>query len=171
MNAITKENFVSLLRQVHVKPRLARELRFVPEEVQDWENREVLAVTNRSGSEGLLLIDLGRFYVLPFTMSRGIANKQTGRATPITCDFCYTWQRGGSAGSITFTRAEDGHTFTFLCCKDLNCSLHVRDKTAAAVLSRTQLHEDITVGQRVERMRKKLAGVVATLKTTPINKP
>lgn len=169
MDAITKEEFTNLLRQEHIKPRLARELRFTPDEVHDWSDREILAITSRSENEGLLLVDLGHFYVLPFTMSKRITNKQTGRSTPITCDFCYTWQRGGSAGSITFTRTEDGHTFTFLCCGDLDCSLHIRNKTAASALSRTQLHEDMTIEQRIARLHKKLEEVIGILRARPVS--
>ncbi|HET7638917.1 MAG TPA: FBP domain-containing protein [Ktedonobacteraceae bacterium] len=162
MKSLDRDQFAQLLKQARVKPRLMRELRFVPEEITDWEDRELLAVTTRSGNEGVLLIQLDELYVLPYQFSGRIADSQTGRSKAITCDFCYTWQRGSNAGTITFD-GQEGHSFSFLCCGDLDCSLHVRNKTAAATLSRSQLHEDLTAEQRIERLRERLGKVLLTV--------
>jgi len=168
MKAIDQERFTGLLRQERIKPRLVRELRFVPNEIHDWEERELLAVTTRSGNEGVLLASIERFYVLPYRLSKSITNTQTGRSTPITCDFCYTWQRGGNAGNISFVRPSDEHIITFLCCGDLECSLNVRDMTNAAALSRTQLHEDMTTEQRIERLQSKFKQIIDIIGGIPI---
>lgn len=167
MRKITREQFAYLIKQERVKPKLARDLRFVPEEIDDWQNREMLAVTNRAEKEGVLIIQLNAFYMAPFRLLKRITDKQTGRSKPITCDFCFTWQRGSNAGSITFT-ASDGHTFSFLCCADLQCSLHVRDKTPQAALSRSQLHEDLTTQQRIERLNIKLRKIIDIIDQKPV---
>lgn len=82
----------------------------------------------------------------------------SGRTEAIICDFCATWQRGSNSASIAFTREKS--TQTFLCCGDLLCSLHVRNKTQASKLSRTQLRENNTVEERVARLRARLSELV-----------
>ena len=167
MHSIDRDQFAALLKDQRIKSRLARELRFKPEDISEWVHLELLAVGTRSGAEGLLLIQTENFYVLPYELTTGITDKSTGRSKPITCDLCYTWQPGGNAASITFTRPADSHTFTYLCCADLQCSLHVRNLTPEAIVSRSQLHEDITVGQRIIRLKRKVDTILATLDLTP----
>ena len=171
MNSLSREQFSALLKEARIKSRLVREVRFIPEEIENWADLELLAISTRSASEGLLLIQTDHFYMIAYTLTTGLADKKTGRSKPITCDFCYTWQRGSNAGRITFRRATDNHTLTYLCCADLQCSLHVRNMTAAATLSRTQLHEDIGVDQRVARLKRKLNDVLLTLDVPSVTVP
>lgn len=138
MQVITRDNFQHLLTEAHIKPRLKRELRFVPEEISDWEDRDFIAVMNRSRSGGVIVASLERTFVVPLTIQKRVPNR-TGRVEAVICDFCATWQRGSNSATITFRKANS--TVSFLCCGDLLCSLHVRDKTPAAKLSRTQLRE------------------------------
>lgn len=154
MKNISREEFLLLLKQARIKQRLQRELRFTPESIV-WQDREMLAITTRSGNEGILLIEQGSLVVVPFEIKRALTDTRTGRSKPITCDFCHTWQRGGNAASITFAR-DSQTSVTFLCCADLACSLHVRDRTPEAALSRTQLHEDMATVQRIARLRRNL---------------
>lgn len=152
MDVLTREEFTELAK--NVKPRLRRELRFVPEEITDWHDRDFLAVMNRSNTEGVLVLE---GHAVPFRLQ---ARKPgaSGRTEAIICDFCATWQRGSNSASIAFTREKS--TQTFLCCGDLLCSLHVRDKTQASKLSRTQLRENNTVEERVARLRARLSELV-----------
>ena len=99
-----------------------------------------------------------------------VADKATGRSKPITCDFCLTWQRGSNAGRITFERASDKHKFTYLCCGDLQCSLHIRGQTPQAMLSRTQLREDTTVEQRIARLQERVMRIITTLGAEPVDR-
>lgn len=92
-----------------------------------------------------------------FRLEKRAANS-SGRTEAIICDICATWQRGSHSAALTFTKEKS--TTTFLVCGDLDCSLHVRDKTPAAVLSRTQLREHITPEERVERLRRRLAAML-----------
>ena len=157
---------MALLKAQRVGSRIVRDIRFDPEQV--LASRELLAVPTRSGSEGVLLVNLDAdLYVLPYELATNVRDNTTGLAKPITCDFCYTWQQGGRSGRVTFTRASDGHKFTFLCCGDLNCSLHVRGLTPEALLSRTQLHEDMTPEQRAVRLQTKLTDLITLLGADP----
>lgn len=167
MKRLDRESFATLLRQARIKPRLMRELRFVPEEIDNWDDLEMLAVPTRSKNEGVLLTQLDDLYIIPYELSIGLKDTATGRAKPVVCDFCYTWQQGGKSGRITFHRASDGHTFTYLCCADLRCSLHARNLTPEAALSRTQLHEDLTAEQRIARLKDNLKRLVITLAIQP----
>lgn len=152
MKTLTREEFTELAK--NVRPRLRRELRFVPEEITDWHDRDFLAVMNRSNTEGVLVFE---GHAVPFRLQ---ARKPgaSGRTEAIICDFCATWQRGSNSASIAFTREKS--TQTFLCCGDLLCSLHVRNKTQASKLSRTQLRENNTVEERVARLRARLSELV-----------
>lgn len=168
MKGLSREEFSVLLKELRLKSRLSRELRFTPEAIDGWDNLDMLAVGTRSKAEGVLLIQTNNFYVLPYELAVGIKDTATGRTKPVVCDFCYTWQQGGKAGRVTFRRPVDDHTFTFLCCGDLKCSLHVRGLTPEAVLSRLQLHEDITEAQRITRLKARLDDVLAILGVQPV---
>lgn len=158
VKAITRENLPALLREAAIKPRLTRELRFVPEEITDWEARDFIAVMNKSNTEGVLIAEFDHLRIVPFRL-RGRTANSMGRVEAIICDICATWQRGSHSAIISFTK-QKGST-SFLCCGDLLCSLHVRDKTAAAKLSRTQLRETISVPGRIERLQARLHGMVS----------
>jgi hypothetical protein len=168
MKALDRTQFAALLKSQRVRPRLVRELRFVPEDITDWQDRELLAITTRSGAAGVALIQTDDTYLLPFELATKIADKTTGRTKAVICDFCYTWQRGSNAARITFQRPSDSHSFTFLCCADLKCSLHVRDHTSEAALSRSQLREDLTPAQRVQRLTEKLDSLIRLLGVLPV---
>lgn len=157
MHAITPDELRLLLKKYRIKPRIVRDLRFTPDEI-DWERREMLPILCRSGSEGLLIVELeGHRYLMPYSLSKRLVDTRTGRSRPITCDFCHTWQRGSHAAAITFSQRDEQRSRSFLCCADLQCSLHIRNLTPEATLSRTQLHEDMTIDMRVARLERKLA--------------
>lgn len=153
MKRISREELSELLKEAKVWPRLRRELRFVPEEIADWEARDFLPVYTRSKSEGVIIAPLDQLFIAPFQLTKRLPNA-SGRIEAIICDICATRQRGTSSAVITLEKVD--RTVSFLVCGDLDCSLHVRDKTAAAKLSRTQLRENNTVQQRIERLRAKL---------------
>lgn len=158
MNAINREQFAELTTSL--KPRLKRDLRFVPEEITEWEDRDFLAVTNKQGNEGVLVIPFLNT-VAPYTLSKR-APSGKGRIEAIICDICATWQRGTHSAVITF-QTSPVRSVSFLCCEDLQCSLHVRGKTSAAILSRAQIREQIDPEARIDRLRERLGSIVATL--------
>jgi hypothetical protein len=169
MRRLDQESFANLIKRAGVQPRLRRELRFRPELAADWLTREMVAISDRSGNRGVLLIELdGQLYVTAYELLGKIADNQTGRLKPIICDLCYTWQRGIKAARITFVRSASLNAVAFLCCNDLNCSLHVRGLTPEAKLSRLQLPEDMTVDQRVDRLRRRLNEIVGRLGLNPV---
>jgi len=157
MNAITREEFTELTSAM--RPRLKRELRFVPEEITDWESRDFLAVTNKQGSEGVLIVPFLGNVVVPFVLQQRKPNA-SGRIEAIICDICATWQRGTHSAVITFT-VDKTRSVSFLCCADLECSLHVRGKTKDALLARTQLREQITPEGRIQRLHDRLASILS----------
>lgn len=146
------------MEAARIKPRIRRTVRFVPEEVKDWENRDFLAVMDKPRHEGVLIYS---DYMVPFSLSTRQPNA-SGRVEAIICDICATWRRGTESAVITFQKTPTS-TVSYLACADLNCSLHVRSLTDAARLSRTQLREDITPEARIERLNKKLQSMLASL--------
>lgn len=163
MNAITREELAEYLKTLRINKRLVRELRFTPEAINAWDDRELLAISTRSNIEGVLLIETASRHLIPYTLSGGLTDAATGRSKAAICDFCFTWQGGGKSKRISFVRTSDGHSLTYICCGDLQCSLHVRGRTPEATLSRSQLREDITEAQRIVRLRQKLNALVETL--------
>jgi len=162
MKAITRSEFDNLLRVSRVRSRLKRELRFVPEEITDWEIRDFLVVMNRSQAEGVLAAPRGQMMIMPFRLSKRMPN-QSGRIEAIICDFCATWQSGTHSQILTFEL--QSKSVSYLVCGDLNCSLHVRDKTAAAKRSRTQLRETMSTEARIGRLKNRLESIVTSIET------
>lgn len=154
MNTIDRDQFKTLLETARIKKRLQRDLRFVPEEINDWEVRDFLAVTTKSGNEGVLLYE---DFVLSFTLAPRAANAK-GRVEAIICDICASWRRGTDSATITFAKSQK-NSVTHLVCADLNCSLHVRNLTTAAKLSRVQLREHIDEPERIERLHRRLRAI------------
>jgi hypothetical protein len=160
MNKITLEEFNDMVKASYVKSRLKRELRYIPGEIANWELRDFITVTNKSGSEGVFIaVRNGRYVVLPFKLQKRAANTN-GRVEAIICDICATWQRGSNSAAMTFIKERS--SITFLVCRDLDCSLHARDKTPEAVLSRTQLRESIVPSEKVKRLRARLLSMINT---------
>ena len=174
MRALNLDTFADLIQLAHVKARLRRELRFTSSTdsipTEEWPELELVAVSDRSGNEGVLLIELdAQLYVVPYELSIRMADLQTGRSKPVICDICNTWQSGANSARITFTHTKSLHKIGFLCCADLACSRHVRSKTKASILSRTQLHEDLNNAQRVDRLKRKLQGLAERLDLQPVS--
>jgi len=158
MDLVTREEFATRLGGTAIKSRIVRELRFVPEEISNWQYRDFLAVLTKSKNEGVLLCG---DQTIAFALGKRKPGA-SGRVEPIICDLCATWQRGSNSATITFTRS-DTSTVSYLCCGDLDCSLHVRGLTAAGKLARTQLREDITPQRRIQRLHTKISAIIANL--------
>lgn len=155
MHVLTQDELVVDLKQRRVSARLVRELRYSPQNITHWDDRDFVAVTTKSGNEGVLVYG---DYRVPFTLARKAANS-SGRAEAIICDICATWQRGSNAARITFTTSATA-TRSYLVCADLDCSLHVRDMTPASKISRTQLREHMGSEARVARLHARLSVVL-----------
>ena len=135
----------------------------------EWQQYELLGVPTKDTAAGILLIELaGDLYAASYEINM-VRNHSTGRSVPIICDFCMTWRAGGRTGSITFRlKNKSLDSITYLCCLDLKCSLHVRNLTAAAQLSRAHLHETISEDDRIARLEKKLFFIVSNLALRPL---
>jgi len=173
MKKLTLETFNQLVTEAGIKPRLKSELRFVQstENLSDeeWDDRELLAITDRNGNKGLLLVALDDdLYALPYELKSGITSSSTGRSQSIICDFCQTWQYGNKSGSINFTKDRTS-SVSYLCCEDLKCSMHVRTKTPEAHTSRAQLRENLSNEQRVERLKGRMREFISGLPVKPLH--
>lgn len=162
MKQLTKKSIESILDEFGIKKKLRLELKFFPDEATNWSERDFIAITDRHRSQGVLIAELGSLFVIPFRLQVRRANSATGRVEAIICDFCSTWERGSNSAVITFDRS-DKNSRSYLCCADLLCSLHVRDLTNQARLSRTQLREQTTPARRVERLRENLEKIITGL--------
>lgn len=170
MQKITQESFTELLSSAAIRPRIKREVRFTTStQGEAWDTSELVAVSDRAGNKGVLLLSDGQnLYATEYEISRGITSK-TGKAQPIICDFCRTWQTGSRSGSVTLQKSGRGAgSISFLCCADLACSQHVRNLTSAAKTSRSQLREDMTPEQRIERLEARIAEIAQLLGLTPV---
>ncbi len=174
MQKISHETFQALMVQASIRPKLRREVRFMQAVAslsdEDWSNTELLAIADRSGNKGVLLLDDGQnVYAAAYEVSRGLVSA-SGKAQPIICDFCRTWQTGTRSGSVTLTKPVRGSgSVTFLCCADLHCSRHVRNLTSAAKTSRSQLREDMTVDERVARLRGRISEISQVVGLVPVD--
>lgn len=174
MRKITQDLFQQILDESAIKPRAKREVRFASSAagMDDaiWEQTELIPISDRSGNKGVLLMESGgKLYATSYEISRGITNR-TGKAQPIICDFCKTWQTGSRSGSITLQKpGRDTGSIAFLCCADLLCSQHVRNLTSAAKTSRSQLREDLSDEQRVARLSRRLEEVCGLLGLQPLS--
>ena len=155
MELPSNSDLLASLKNARIKPRIIRELRYVPSEILHSESRDFLVIMNKSRSEGVLLFE-DLFY--PFSLTKKAASS-TGRIDGIICDICATWQRGSNAARITLPKDEKT-TVSYLVCADLDCSLHVRDMTPESKLSRAQLREHISPDGRIERLHKSLLRVL-----------
>lgn len=168
MQSLGLDQFNALLQHAPIKLRLKRGLRFVASvaNVEDWDEYELLPITDRSNTKGVLLIEPdAQLFVAAYELSRSLTNRQTGRAQPVICDFCKTWQAGSNAARISFKKDPQSlNSVSFLCCADLRCSSHVRGKTHAATISKAHLREDLTTQQRIKRLKNSLRNLVNTMK-------
>ena len=167
MKTLNAQTFNHILKQADIKPRFKKELRFVSSVrglADDWSEYELISITDRTGDAGVLLLQPSdRIFIVQYELSRRIVDAGTGRDRAVICDFCYTWQPGSNAASITFNSSPTKHSVRLLCCADLNCSEHVRTMTKASKLSRTQLRENMTDESRVARLKQRLTKVIDQL--------
>ena len=155
MHKLTREEFAQRLVSARIKPRLRKVLRFVPEEINNWDLRDFLSVTDKSGNEGVLIY---QEITVPFALSPRVA-RAGGQVAAIICDICATWRRGPENAVLTLDKGER-RSVSYLVCADLDCSLHVRGMTDAGMLSRSQIREDITPDRRKERLRERLTEMI-----------
>lgn len=175
MRTLNFNSFNEIIKTVHVKPRLRSQLKFIKStEVfpDDWSSFELIAISDRTGDKGVLLLEPENdLYIVQYELSRKIIDFTTGRRRAIICDFCYTWQSGSKASSIVFSLPDSSRKVGFLCCGDLKCSQHVRTATKAAMVSRTQLRENMTNEDRIVRLKSRLMEKIIQLELTEVNVP
>lgn len=173
MNILSVEQFEAILKDVPIKPRFKRDIKFrLSTEHMNaaaWSETELLPIWNKSKNGGVLLIQVSDdLFLVPFDATRTTADA-TGRSKPVICDLCYTWQPSSSGGFVTFYPDKStGNSLSLLCCLDLRCSDNVRTKTPAGLTSRTQLREHMTNEDRVERLRLKAQNFINRIAIEPV---
>jgi hypothetical protein len=174
MKILHSAEFTLLIKKAKLRPRLQRELRFNTSvaglSAEDWTDTELLAITDRNGTKGVLILQpYEELFIVPYELSRGLTTTN-GRAQAIICDFCYTWQAGSNAAAISFKKDPNSLNSTrFLCCADLGCSNHVRNKSTVSRLSRANLRETMTNEQRVARLKQRLQTTAQNLELPEIS--
>ncbi len=172
MNTMTTQSFQEYIRALRLSNGFKRRITAAPLTLMhddEWSNYELFSVPTKDGAAGIVFIESNGLLYGAAYESSPVKDPVTGRSKSVICDFCKTWQAGGRASYLVFrTKRGSADVIGFLCCTDLKCSLHVRDMTDAAHVSRAQLREDITREQRIERLRRKLNAVVDTLRLTPL---
>jgi hypothetical protein len=170
MRVIDPERYEQVIAAAGLKKKFVSELRPKFASIEDWDEREFVPITDRSGNRGILWIDLDdEVYILPYTLTRGIVDKASGRARPVICDLCMTQQPGTLAGRLHITMpASPDASRGLLCCADLACSAHVRGKTMSSLRSKAQLREGLSPEARIERLQNRLAALVKDLDAQPI---
>ncbi len=174
MQAFTQESFQDLLVHAPLRARIKREVRFTSSvghlAEDEWGQTELLSVSDRAGNKGVLLLQANEdaVYAASYELKTGLTSS-TGKAQSIICDFCRTWQTGSRSGSITIDKpGRDNGSIAFLCCADLQCSRHVRSLTSASKTSRSQLREDMTTEQRVDRLLRRIQEISTMLGLEPL---
>lgn len=137
-------------------------------DTQNSDNEVSCFYVDRKQTGLLFLLCDGNYYVTKISKSPVTADK-SGRIKPIICDLCYTRMPGSKIAKVTAVRKTDSHSFTWLMCNDLNCSLHSRDKTTESEDSKKILGENITIDQRISRLEKHIKNIVSTLQLQPLN--
>ncbi len=170
MKKIDIQEFNELMKKAsYIRPKLKRELKFNNSIAglsdEKWGCTEIMPIFDKSKNHGVLVVDFddNEQYLVPFdlyTMSTNVI----GRTKPIICDFCRTWRPGSESSSISFPKDKQSlNTTTFLCCGDLKCSMNSRGKTEASIRSRTQIREDISIDDKILRLRNKITEVIKDL--------
>jgi hypothetical protein len=170
MRVIDPERYEQAITAAGLKKKFVSELRPKFASIEDWDEREFVPITDRSGNRGVLWIDLDdEVYILPYTLTRGIVDKASGRARPVICDLCMTQQPGTMAGRLHITMPASPDAIRgLLCCADLACSAHVRGKTMSSLRSKAQLREGLSPEARIERLQNRLAALVKDLDAQPV---
>lgn len=181
---ITKETYAAYLRSFEIKqPRQPHRQFTYPDRFDDIrlgdEQVEVLPLTDRSGSEGVLIGVVDELvYASRYSVGARSVDK-TGRSKPAICDLCKTQQEAGGVRLVSFPKpdADSEHDSNgYLCCADLACSLHVRDLTPESLRSRTVLRETefvdgvqkpLTTERRIARLKNNLTVLFEHLGVEP----
>jgi hypothetical protein len=173
MRKLNLDSFTELLKYTDLKSRVKSELKFtksVEGLPENWSDFELVAISDRTDNKGILLLEPDdELYIAQYELSRKIIDFKTGRRRAIICDFCYTWQPGSNAASITFSTTNSNRKIRFICCGDLKCSEHVRSLTKSAMVSRSQLRENMTNEDRVLRLKDRLREKISQLELIKVH--
>ena len=89
MRELSHGAFQTAMAQASIRPRVRREVRFMQTVASltpdDWANTELLAIPDRAGNKGVLLLDDGgNLFLAAYELSRGLVST-SGKTQPIIC--------------------------------------------------------------------------------------
>ena len=103
--------------------------------------------------------------VLRVAQARGTA----GAMRSSMCEYCHTVHSSGGVTLLTATKAglagRRGDSVGSYICSDLDCSLYIRGRKRP---SRVQPQSTMTLDERIERLRLRLAGLVSSVVSPPV---
>jgi hypothetical protein len=128
-----------------------------------WPEIELAPFCDKAESKGIILFEVAQqLYAAKYELKK-IKPGLSGTSKPIICDFCFTVQPRNQTALITFDlNREKTKSVAYFCCADLQCSLHVRGLTDAALRSKSQLREDISPEARITRFIDKTQSIFST---------
>ena len=164
---ISLEQFEGIAKQLFKNKLIVEELckLFTPNSEDAFEVR-CFCIERKC--TGLLFLQLdGHYFVTKFSKTKFTADK-SGRVKPDICDLCYTRLPGSKIALIRCVRASDSHTFSWMVCENLSCSLNARELTEESLDSKKMLGENTSTESKIKRLEKHVTNIVNTLKLMPI---
>lgn len=127
---------------------------------QYYDIAELVPFADKELTKGIILFEhSGTVQAAQFGRTK-IKPGKSGVSRPIICDFCFTLQPRSNVSLITFPLDRTAtRTVAYYACADLACSLHVRGVTDTLVRSKSQLREDISPADRIQRFANKTAKI------------
>ncbi len=164
MKKITESQMQAILKEGRYNKKVLSELRLGLLETMDWENLDFFTLSDKANQKGLLFYETeDRILIIPYRITRKTPSLD-GRNKAVICDICKTWRKGDATGLLNIIDPGNKHRTTgCYTCLDLNCSLHVRDLTPQAMLSRTQLRESITIPNRIARLHQNFDNLLSRI--------
>ncbi len=157
------ESLASSLATSGFNKKKLKEYRVPSQFKEYWPEIDLAPLCDKAEVKGVLMFEAtGQLQAVMYELKK-IKPGLSGASKPIICDFCFTMQPRNQTALITFTlNREKTKTVAYYCCADLQCSLHVRGLTEAALRSKSQLREDISPEARVTRFIHKTQAIFST---------
>lgn len=149
-------NLPALLTKYGFSKKKLADYRIPSDFFNDWCDIEFVPFCDKAQTKGILLFEESNILKVAKFELKKLKPGLGGVSKPIICDFCFTLQPRPQVSLITFElNREKTKTLAHYCCADLQCSLHVRGLTVAALRSKSQIKEDILPEARVARFTTK----------------
>jgi FBP C-terminal treble-clef zinc-finger len=140
----------------------------VPRDLSErpWDDLDLLGWHDLGSPERAYLVAEPQGRPVGVVLRAASGRSASGRSDrPGLCAFCLTPQPGGGVRLMTAPRAgaagKQGNSVGTYVCADLACSLYVRGRKKPA--GATRLSENLTVEEKIERLRSNLSAFLGTV--------